>query len=250
MDELDKPGSATDRMFRHIRTVDVACLQGDGTAAGAAADAILELQAAAPSAYERAPSAAGYGLAASGRPDEARAVVQEPLERARRGGHVGRVAIYEHVLGLASRGEEALDHLAPAVAGLDASGQHVRQARAHVDYGAALRRSGQRRAAREQLTAALELSQRVGADACATRALEELRATGARPRREMRIGVDALTPSERRVARLAADGLTNREIAQDLFLTMKTVESHLGSVYRKLDITSRRALPDALQGSG
>jgi DNA-binding CsgD family transcriptional regulator len=247
MNELDKPGSTTDLVFRQIRTIDVACLQGDVKAAGAAADAILELRAAAPSAQQRAVSAAGYGLAASGRADEARSVVEEPLERARRSGHVGWVAIYEHVLGLASRGDEAVEHLAAAVAGLEQSGQHVRQAWAHVDYGAAIRRSGQRRAAREQLTPALELAQRVGADACATRALDELRAAGARPRRELRVGVDALTPSERRIAELAATGLTNREIAQHLFLTMKTVESHLGSIYRKLDIGSRRALPDALR---
>ena len=70
-----------------------------------------------------------------------------------------------------------------------------------------------------------------------------LAASGAKPRRVMLTGVESLTPSELRVARLAAGGMGNREIAQELFVSVKTVESHLGSVYRKLDITSRRKLP-------
>jgi DNA-binding CsgD family transcriptional regulator len=72
-------------------------------------------------------------------------------------------------------------------------------------------------------------------------------ATGARPRRLVLSGVDALTASERRVAEMAADGLTNRQIAQALFVSEKTVQGHLGRSYRKLDISSRSELPDALQ---
>jgi DNA-binding CsgD family transcriptional regulator len=71
-------------------------------------------------------------------------------------------------------------------------------------------------------------------------------ATGARPRRLMRTGVDSLTPSERRVAQMAAAGQTNREIAQTLFVTPKTVEMHLSHVYRKLDLTARSQLPHAI----
>jgi DNA-binding NarL/FixJ family response regulator len=74
----------------------------------------------------------------------------------------------------------------------------------------------------------------------------ELLATGARPRRIALSGVDSLTPSERRVARMAADGLTNREIAQELFVTQKTVEVHLSSAYRKLEIGSRTQLASKL----
>ena len=70
----------------------------------------------------------------------------------------------------------------------------------------------------------------------------ELRASGARPRREVRTGIDALTPSERRVAQLAAAGLTNAQIAARLFITAKTTEHHLAATYRKLDISSRRDL--------
>ena len=62
----------------------------------------------------------------------------------------------------------------------------------------------------------------------------------------LRIGVEALTPSERRIAQMAADGLTNMTIAQDLFVTLKTVEMHLTSTYRKLDISSRAQLADVL----
>ena len=71
-------------------------------------------------------------------------------------------------------------------------------------------------------------------------------ATGARPRRPVRTGVDALTPSELRVARMAAEGMTNREIAQALFVTLRTVQVHLGRAYQKLDIASRGELAEAL----
>ena len=74
----------------------------------------------------------------------------------------------------------------------------------------------------------------------------ELHATGARPRREALSGVESLTPSERRVAALATEGLTNREIAQSLYVTPKTVEVHLSNTYRKLDIRSRRDLTAAM----
>jgi len=69
---------------------------------------------------------------------------------------------------------------------------------------------------------------------------------GARPRREWRTGVEALTPSELRVARLAAEGQTNREIAHTLYVTLKTVEGHLARGYAKLGITGRAELPHAL----
>jgi DNA-binding NarL/FixJ family response regulator len=80
----------------------------------------------------------------------------------------------------------------------------------------------------------------------AARAETELLATGARPRRIALSGLESLTPSERRVAQMAAEGPTNREIAQALFVTPKTVQVHLSSVYRKLGIRSRTQLPDAL----
>jgi DNA-binding CsgD family transcriptional regulator len=110
-----------------------------------------------------------------------------------------------------------------------------------------LRPQGQRSEAREPLRAGLDLAQRCGATALVERAHSELMATGARPRRLVLSGLDALTASERRVAEMASEGLTNREVAQALFVTEKTVEGHLGNTYRKLGIPSRSELPKALR---
>ncbi len=124
--------------------------------------------------------------------------------------------------------------------------------RAHVlaELGAAMRRARRRRDCQEPLREALQLADAMGTRALAETALEELRATGARPRRAAFSGVDSLTPAELRVARLAAEGLTNREIAQELFVTAKTVQTHLSSVYRKLDAASRQELPRLLAPTG
>jgi len=82
----------------------------------------------------------------------------------------------------------------------------------------------------------------------AVRLEDELRASGARPRRRAISGLDALTRSERRVAELAAGGLTNREIAQELFVSTATVETHLTRAYRKLDVDGRGGLAAVLDG--
>ena len=115
-----------------------------------------------------------------------------------------------------------------------------------VELGSALRRANRRSEAREPLRRGLELATVCGAVPLAELAETELLATGARPRRIALSGVESLTPSERRVAEMAAEGSTNRQIAQDLFVTTKTVEVHLSSVYRKLDIASRTQLAAAL----
>jgi len=122
----------------------------------------------------------------------------------------------------------------------------LEHARALADFGAALRRRGRRSNAREPLRRALDLAHRCGATALVDRAHAELIATGARPRRAVVTGLDALTASERRVAQMAAEGLTNRQIAQALFVTEKTIEWHLGQAYRKLEIGSRSELPRVL----
>jgi DNA-binding CsgD family transcriptional regulator len=103
--------------------------------------------------------------------------------------------------------------------------------------------------ARDYLRRGVERAHRLGAKALEERAHTELAATGARPRRLMLSGLDSLTPSERRVAEMAADNMTNKDIAQALFVTPKTVEVHLSSVYRKLQISSRGQLPEALTAS-
>ena len=96
------------------------------------------------------------------------------------------------------------------------------------------------------LLEALDIGQHAGAVPLSAQAETELRAAGARPRRTVLRGPAALTASERRVAELAADGLTNREIAQALFVTPRTVEGHLTRVFTKLDVASRRELPARL----
>ena len=91
------------------------------------------------------------------------------------------------------------------------------------------------------LREALTLAQHCGAEPLAETAREELIVSGARPRRETLAGPEALTPSERRVAELAASGLQNREIAQALFVTTKTVGTHLAHIYQKLDLSGQQA---------
>ncbi len=119
-------------------------------------------------------------------------------------------------------------------------------ARALIDLGAALRRGNHRAEAREPLREGVELARLCGATALVQRGHTELIASGARPRRTAFTGADSLTPSELRVARLAADGLTTPEIAQQLFVTVNTVESHLRRTYLKLGIHAREGLASAL----
>jgi DNA-binding CsgD family transcriptional regulator len=118
--------------------------------------------------------------------------------------------------------------------------------RALVELGAALRRAGSRVAAQEPLKAGLETAERCGAERLAERAVEELRISGVRSRLRVVSGPRVLTPGEARVARMAADGLTNRDIAQALFVTAKTVENQLGAVYRKLGVHGRDQLAVSL----
>lgn len=146
----------------------------------------------------------------------------------------------------AVRTDDAVELLSDATAALEDSEARFERALTLVELGAALRRRRERKAAREPLRAGLDEAHRCGAVALVERALTELRAAGARPRSIVRTGADALTPSERRVAKLAADGLTNLEIARELFVTPKTVEAHLAHTYRKLDITSRKELQATL----
>jgi DNA-binding CsgD family transcriptional regulator len=147
------------------------------------------------------------------------------------------------------RGHDGLELARESVAVLQSSGSRLEEARALCEYGAALRRAGARRDAREPLRRAAHVAQGVGALALVERARTELVAAGGRPRRVALSGSDSLTPSERRVAALAATGRTNAEIAQALFLAVRTVEGHLTHVYRKLDVGSRAELESALAGA-
>jgi DNA-binding CsgD family transcriptional regulator len=148
--------------------------------------------------------------------------------------------------GLAAGGQRGEVLLREAVDVLAVSESPVERIRAEADLGAHLRRVNRRAEAREHLRAALDGAHRAGAGAIAARAATELRATGSRPRRLALTGPDALTASERRVADLAREGMTNREIAQALFVTARTVEGHLTHVFRKLGVSARRDLREAL----
>ncbi|HYA50431.1 MAG TPA: LuxR C-terminal-related transcriptional regulator, partial [Streptosporangiaceae bacterium] len=147
---------------------------------------------------------------------------------------------------LARGGKEGLALLAESVATLDDSPTLLERAHSLAEFGAALRRSGERAAARDPLARALDLAVRCGARPLAARTREELKATGARPRRAWLTGVEALTPSELRVARLAAEGRTDEEIACELYVTLKAIEGHLARAYAKLGIERRGQLPHAL----
>ncbi len=126
---------------------------------------------------------------------------------------------------------------------LESADAQLEHARALTDLGAALRRANRRSEAREPLRRGADLAVRSGATVLARRAHTELAASGARPRRLVLSGTDSLTPSEHRVVQMAAQGISNREIAQALFVTAKTVETHLRHSYQKLGIRSRRELP-------
>ncbi len=177
---------------------------------------------------------------------EARRLAAEALALAREAGGPRGVGICLRVEGEVGEGDAAIERLREATEILAATRARLQHARALVALGAALRRANQRREAREPLREGLELARRCGAAPLEERAREELAATGARPRRAVFSGVEALTPSELRVARLAAGGMTNREIAQELTVTKKTVETHMRHVFQKLDLGARSELPAAL----
>jgi DNA-binding NarL/FixJ family response regulator len=176
---------------------------------------------------------------------EARRLASEELERARAWGAPRALGRALRVAGVVA-GREGLSLLREAVEVLTASSANLELAYALTAFGSALRRQSRRTEARVALATGLDLAHRCGADSLAEQARTELLATGARPRRVARRGVDSLTPSELRVARMAADGQTNREIAQALFVTASTVETHLSNVYRKLGIRARSQLAQAL----
>jgi DNA-binding CsgD family transcriptional regulator len=182
-----------------------------------------------------------------GRTEEAIALAQEELEHARGFGSPSVVGRALRVLGTLER-ERGIDHLREAVERLERSTARLELGFALYALGAALRGQGDPTEAREPLRRALELADRCGAEPLAEQARAELRAAGGRPRRAALGGVESLTAGERRVAELAAEGSTNKEIAQTLYVTPKTVEVHLSNSYRKLGIRSRGELAGALAG--
>jgi DNA-binding CsgD family transcriptional regulator len=228
-------------------------------AQGRAADALADFQACQAlfgaeawgmpirdTGYVHARSGAALALSRLGEHERACELAGAELADVRVFGAPRALGIALRTAGLARGGPEGLALLRESVAALDRSPALLERARSLAELGAALRRSGQRAAARDPLARALELAARCGARPLAARARDELRAAGAQPRRPWRTGVDALTPSELRVARLAADGRSNREIAGELYVTLKAIEGHLARAYAKLGIGGRDQLPRAL----
>jgi DNA-binding CsgD family transcriptional regulator len=183
---------------------------------------------------------------ALGEPDKARRLSDEELDLARAFGAPRTLGVALRTAGLVAGGQRGQALLGEAIEVLAAANIRLEQARAQADLGALLRRSNRRVEARQLLRRAIDAAHHLGAAALAQRAETELRATGARPRRVLLSGLESLTASERRIAELAAEGLTNREIAQTLFVTARTVEGHLTHVFNKLDVKDRTALPAAL----
>jgi ATP/maltotriose-dependent transcriptional regulator MalT len=226
-------------------------------AQGRAQEALPELQAQLQddeargrvvTARDRIRPALVAALAQLGRREQALILADEQLAVARR----RTLPTVEARLLLArAQAVEAPDRVAALEQAVEAarrSPSRLVRAEALGELGAALRRSGERVAARVPLREARELAHVCGASGLEAQAHEELLIAGARPQRVALSGVDALTASERRVAELAARGYRNREIAQALFVTLKTVEVHLGHVYAKLAIRGRSQLSDALGG--
>jgi DNA-binding SARP family transcriptional activator/DNA-binding CsgD family transcriptional regulator len=185
-------------------------------------------------------------LVRRGEVDEARRFAERELAVARAWGSPRAVGVALRTSALVDRGDREVELLTEAVTALERSEARLEHARALVDLGAALRRAGKQAAARNRLGEGMELAHRSAATALVERARDELHAAGVSPRRVAPSSADSLTPSERRVAELAAAGMSNKEIAQALFVTLRTVEMHLSNAYRKLHIASRRQLRGAL----
>jgi len=175
-------------------------------------------------------------------PAEAHTLVDTELARARQAGQPRGIGIALRASALLGDRNERIPLLRDAAETLSRSPSMLELARTLTEYGTALARGGQRASAREPLQQAMDLAARCGAQPLAGRAREELRAIGARPRRERLTGIESLTPGELGVARLAVQGLTNRQIAQALFVSTKTVGTHLGHIYDKLAVNNREDL--------
>lgn len=196
-------------------------------------------------------SRAGVLHASGGDLEQGVDLIETELAEARSIGLTRATAVALHARGQVEPDpQRALSDLAAAVAGFGRAGALLERARALGTTGTRLRREGDRDAARAALREALGIAHRVSAWGVAEWLAAELRAAGGRPRRRATVGPAALTDSELRAARLAAQGLSNAEIAEALFVTAKTVQFHLSNAYRKLGIESRDELASVLPSEG
>lgn len=178
--------------------------------------------------------------------DGAAVVIAEEIEPCRRAGAPRPLGMALAAAGLIQGDEKGVALAAEGCAVLAGSGAVIEEARALVAHGSLLRRLDRAEDARRPLRQALALADGAGAVVLAEHAAGELTAAGGRPRRRALDGPSSLTPAERRAARLAAAGHTNREIADRLVVTPKTVQFHLSNAYRKLGVASRAELDGAL----
>jgi DNA-binding CsgD family transcriptional regulator len=239
------PRSDGDALIRRA-TVELSLAEGDWGRALAEAEAHRER----PGSVENPAWAPWRSLRAQAlhgleRLDEALPLLDEELVEARRWGAPGSLARTLRLLGTMRR-EDGLELLHEAVETADGSPARLEHAKALTALGSALRLGRKPSDARAPLRDAFEIASRCGAQPLAEHARAELYAAGGRPRREALTGPESLTPSERRVAELAAEGQSNRDIAHALYVTPKTVEVHLTSIYRKLGIPNRAGLSEAL----
>jgi DNA-binding CsgD family transcriptional regulator len=186
------------------------------------------------------------GLALADRTDEASEEARDYAARAAEWGTRRALGHAARLRALVAPRPRAITLLEEARAHFTASHARLELARCLTELGTHRRAAGERTAARAVLRDAHDTAQACGAMALCARARGELLLAGGRPRPPAGAGVHALTPAERRIAELAAQGAANREIARRLYLSPKTVEMHLRSCYRKLDVTGRTDLPGAL----
>jgi DNA-binding CsgD family transcriptional regulator len=184
----------------------------------------------------------------SGKPEVATAALRQLDERTRAGATTWALGIEARSHALLDDGPAAEALYREGIERLARTRITVHLARAHLVYGEWLRRENRRLDAREQLHLAHEMFSHIGAEAFAERARRELLATGETVRRRTADTVDALTPQEVQIARLAGDGRSNSEIGAELFISPRTVEYHLHKVFQKLDIGSRKELRHAMEG--
>ena len=189
---------------------------------------------------------AAAALVSLGHRAQAVEIARRELAEASSFGAPHMVGVALSVCGSLESGPAGLARLREAASILERSEARLDHALALVNLGVGLRDRGEREPARRELSRALDIASRCGAITLAERARSEMTVAGARPRREQLTGPGSLTPAELRAARMAADGLSNREIAQALLVSAKTIETQLSAAYAMLSITSRHELRGAL----
>lgn len=255
-------GSPAETVEIHAAAVGEAAARGNGAEVALAEHALAVLHnglgnyGAALDAAERAceslePPHANLALpelieaaARAEQPERAADALVQLDSRARASGTQWALGLAARSRALLSTGHPAEDHYREAIERLRDCRMTTYLARTHLVYGEWLRRERRRQDARDQLRTAHKMLADMGAEAFAARAARELRATGEHPRKRTTQSTAQLTAQELHIARLVATGATNREVGAQLFLSPRTIEAHLRSIFRKLDIASRRQLKE------